>query len=111
MNVDNDYVESLLNHTVSLKLSLLPEDYALVFKIVRRLSKLPPGCIAELNEGIRRLSSNFNHKQIAIIIRSYATLSSRSITTITELLKSFNKVGSENLLSLMKRGSHVVTEH
>lgn len=91
VNVDNDYVESLLNHTVSLKLSLLPEDYALVFKIVRRLSKLPPGCIAELNEGIRRLSSNFNHKQIAIIIRSYATLSSRSITTITELLKSFNK--------------------
>lgn len=89
--LDADYIDRLVHQTVELNYCLLPEDYTLVLQTIRKIKELPHGCISSINEGIRRITPNFNKKQIAIILRAYVALSSRSISTITELIKTFNK--------------------
>ncbi|GFE55076.1 RAP domain-containing, putative [Babesia ovis] len=89
--LDRDYINGLLERTLAISRALLPEDYARIYTRLRSFPKVPSGITTELNEGVRRISANFNQKQIAMLIKSYAALSSRSVTTINELVKTFNK--------------------
>lgn len=89
--LSGDYIEALLQRTVCLNSCLLPEDYTLVFNSLRQVQKVPSGYTSQLNEGVRRLSANFTKKQIALLLRSYASLLSRSTGTITGLITTFNR--------------------
>ncbi|GIX63569.1 RAP protein, putative [Babesia caballi] len=108
--LDRDYVQQLLERTVFLGRALLPEDYARVFQRLCWKPEAASGFTAELNEGVRRLSCNFSHKQIAVILRAYASLGSRSLGTITELVKTFNKnVGDAEVWQLREVASALST--
>ncbi|ORM41828.1 uncharacterized protein BXIN_0634 [Babesia sp. Xinjiang] len=89
--LDQDYLQGLLERTLELRRAFLPEDYARIYLRLKSLPKAASGFTSELNEGVRRLSGNFNKKQIAIILKAYSSLNSRSLGTIDELLRTFNR--------------------
>ncbi|UKJ90158.2 hypothetical protein MACJ_001089 [Theileria orientalis] len=96
--LDDFYYTQLVKKTSNLSLSLIPEDYAKIFNSFRGLPRPNGECVQNLNLGVQRLSKNFATKQIALILRSYAHIKSRSLKTISELVETFNKKFEESEL-------------
>ncbi|UKK02303.2 hypothetical protein MACK_001659 [Theileria orientalis] len=94
--LDDFYYTQLVKKTSNLSLSLIPEDYAKIFNSFRGFPRPNGDCVHNLNLGVQRLSKNFTTKQIALILRSYAHIKSRSLKTISELVETFNKKFEES---------------
>ncbi|GBE60936.1 RAP, putative [Babesia ovata] len=108
--LDQDYVQRLLERTVALGRALLPADYAKIFMTLRWVPTAASGFTSELNEGVRRLGANFSTREIALILRAYASLASRSLITITELVKTFNRhIGEADVWHVREVASALAT--
>ncbi|XP_952580.1 uncharacterized protein TA11520 [Theileria annulata] len=89
--LDDMYYNKLVEQTSHISSTLIPEDYAKIFNKFRQFPKISQEYVQHLNLEVQRLSKNFTTKQIAILLRSYAHIKSRSVKTITDLIETFNK--------------------
>ncbi|EAN32417.2 RAP domain protein [Theileria parva strain Muguga] len=89
--LDDVYYNKLVEQTSHISSTLIPEDYAKIFNKFRQFPKITSEYVQSLNLQVQRLSKNFTTKQIAILLRSYAHLKSRSVKTIADLVETFNK--------------------
>ncbi|KAK2195352.1 hypothetical protein BdWA1_003028 [Babesia duncani] len=89
--LNSSYFDALQKRTCSISLSLIPRDYAKIFLALREFPNISFDCVRCLNDNVQNINSNFNAREIALILKAYASIGSRSLKTITGLIGTFIK--------------------